>query len=75
MKPYLLENDDIQHEHRLLLEAWYAKRHGRRVPFKEILHNFMKMEAAIISKEELTIAEKLLALESRQKRVIEHGRL
>ena len=38
MKPYLLENDNIQHQERLALEKWYAKQRGRRVPYKEILH-------------------------------------
>ena len=48
MKPYLLENDDVQHEHRLILERWYAKRHGRRVPFKAILHELMAEKVASI---------------------------
>lgn len=50
MKSYLLENDNIQHEHRLKLEAWYKHRHGRRVPFKEILHRLMEKEVQRISK-------------------------
>lgn len=47
---YLLENDNVQHEHRLALEAWYAKRHGRRVPFKAILHELMAAKVAEISR-------------------------
>ena len=50
MNNYLLENDNVQHEQRLKLEDWYAKRHGRRVPFKTILHRLIEKEAERISK-------------------------
>jgi hypothetical protein len=49
MKPYLLELDNVQQEHRSFLEAWYAKRHGRRVPFNHILRELMAEKVAEIS--------------------------
>lgn len=52
MKPYLLENDNVQHEHRLILERWYAKRHGRRVPYKDILHELQAAKVAEISRKQ-----------------------
>lgn len=53
MKPYLLRNDKVQHRQRLQLEVWYAKRHGRRVAFKDILHELMAEKVAAISRKEL----------------------
>jgi len=37
MKPYLLRNDNHHHAQRLALEAWYKKKHGRRVTYMDIL--------------------------------------
>lgn len=50
MKPYLLENDNVQHEQRLTLEKWYAKKHGRRVAYKDILHELQAKKCEEIRK-------------------------
>lgn len=44
MKPYLLRNDNVQHQERKALERWYAKKHGRRVPYCDILHELQRKE-------------------------------
>jgi hypothetical protein len=51
MIPYLLRNDNVQHEHREVLERWYAKKHGRRVYFCDILHELMAEKVTSISRE------------------------
>jgi hypothetical protein len=44
MHPYLLRNDNTHHAERLALEAWYAKKHGRRVTYADILHELQARE-------------------------------
>lgn len=50
MKPYLLRNDNIQHQERLALERWYKKKRGRTVPYSEILHELQHEKALHIVK-------------------------
>lgn len=38
MKPYLLRNNDEQHQERLVLEAAYKKKAGHCVDYCDILH-------------------------------------
>lgn len=51
MKPYLLRNNDQQHQERLALERWYCEQKGHKVDYKDILHElqhkaFLKIHPA-----------------------------
>jgi arginyl-tRNA synthetase len=51
MKPYLLRNDNVQHEERLFLEQKFSERHGRPVTYKEILHELQRREVERLQRE------------------------
>lgn len=52
MKPYLLRNNERQHEERLALEDWYSQNEGggNKVDYKTILHKLQHKEYLRISK-------------------------
>jgi hypothetical protein len=49
MKHFLFENDGIDDENRKILEVWYAKERGKRVPYSDILHELQAEKVASIS--------------------------